>query len=152
MHFEDDVDMKVNTEVDMKVDTEVDTEADVNEKADLPTIEHIQELQAIVAQYEQEKSRLKKKDKKIEQVKLHWQSHNQEAAQIITSTISEIESDINARLDWEKNDAVADYKLAVHWKLFVNSSLINEDDLESTEKRWFTDLDALEIIINKAIE
>jgi len=95
VHFEDDVDMKV----DMKVDTEVDTEADVDEEADMPTIEHIWELQAIVAQYEQEKLRLKKKDKKIEQVKLCWQNCNQEAAQVVMSTISEIELNIDARLD-----------------------------------------------------
>ena len=58
VHFEDDVNMEVNAKV--------DAEADVNKKADLPTIERIQELQTIVAQYEQEKLRLKKKDKKIE--------------------------------------------------------------------------------------
>jgi len=79
----------------MKVDTEVDVKAE----NDLSTVQHIWELEIKVAQYEQEKLRLKKKDKKIEQVKLCWQSHNQEAAQIIMLTISEIESDVNARLD-----------------------------------------------------
>ena len=112
---------------------------------------HIQELQAKVAQYEQEKLRLKKKDKKIEQVKLCWQGHNQEAAQVIMPTISEIGLDVDARLDWEEKDAVADYLLAVYWKLFANSSLISEDKLGGTGKRLFTDLTSLEIVVNKAI-
>ena len=69
MHFEDDVNMKVDVKVDAKVDMKVDMKVDA-EIDDLSTIEHIQKLEAKVAQYEQEKLRLKKKDKKIEQVKL----------------------------------------------------------------------------------
>ncbi len=67
-------------------------------------------------------------------------------------TISEIGLDVDARLDWEENDAVADYKLAVHWKLFANSSLVSEDDLKSTGKRHFINLAGLEITMNKAID
>ena len=85
-------------------------------------------------------------------MKLRRQNHNQEAARVATPTISEIGSDVDARLDWEENDAVADYKLAVHWKLFANSSLISEDNLKSMGKRHSTDLAALEIIMNKAID
>jgi len=139
VHFEDDVNMKVNVDI----------------ETNLPTIQAykcIQELQAKVAQYEKEKLRLKKKDKKIEQVKLRRQSHDQEAARMSTPTTSEIASDVDARLDWEENDAVADYKLAVHWKLFANGSLISEDDLESTGKRCSTNFAALEIVVNKAID
>ena len=69
-----------------------------------------------------------------------------------TSTISEIASNVDARLDWEENNVVIDYKLAVHWKLFANGSLISEDDLESMGKRHSTNLAALEIIMNKAID
>lgn len=47
-------------------------------------------------------------------MKLHYQSHSKEAEKIATPTTSEIESDVDARLDWEENDAVANYKLAVH--------------------------------------
>ena len=95
--------------------------------------------------------RLKKKNKKIEQVKLCHQGCNQEAARVPTSTISEIAFDVDARLDWEENDAIIDYKLAVHWKLFANGSLISEDDLKSTGKRHSTDFATLEIVVNKAI-
>ena len=95
MHFKDNIDMKVN-------DAEVN-DAEANDvKVNLSAVQahkHIQKLQTKVAQYEQEKLRLKKKDKKIEQVKLCHQDHNQEAARIVTSTISEIESDVDARLD-----------------------------------------------------
>ena len=59
---------------------------------------HIQELEATIAQYEQEKLRLKKKNKKIQQMIRHHQSQSHLTAEIV-STISEIESDIEARLD-----------------------------------------------------
>ena len=59
--------------VDVKVDVKVNMKADEN---DLSTIQCIQKLEIKVAQYEQEKLRLKKKDKKIEQMKLHCQDHD----------------------------------------------------------------------------
>ena len=140
MHFENDVNIKDDAEV-----------AEINEN-DLFTIMHIQKLEIKVAQYEQEKLRLKKKNKKIKQIKLCWQNCNPETAQIIMFTIFEIELNVDAKFDWEKNDAVIDYKLAIHWKLFVNSFLISENDLEIMRKKCSTDLVFLEIIINKAID
>ncbi len=112
----------------------------------------IQELRATIAQYEQEKLRLKKKDKKIEQMKLRHQGRHEEAARVATPTTSEIGSDVDARLDWEENDAIADYKLAVHWKLFANGSLVKEDDLNTTGKRRSTDLATLELVVNEAVD
>ena len=72
VHFKDNVDMKVTLSIIQTQNSSAHNSSIVNTQAQ----KHIQKLQAKVAQYEQEKLRLKKKDKKIEQMKLCCQDHD----------------------------------------------------------------------------